>query len=161
PAWSKDPRGEITVRNLLQMSSGLGSTPSPYISGSYLNVRLAASPGKRWLDQGADPDLLAYVIQSATGQRYAQYLSQAIWRPIGAGDASIWLEGAAGEPHVDTGFFARQGDWLRVAELLLRNGNYQGDEVIVPRWVPELLKPGKINPDYGSYLRLGAHTVPG
>src|SRR6266702_2303621 len=30
PALSKDPRGEITVRNLLQMSSGLGTSTSPY-----------------------------------------------------------------------------------------------------------------------------------
>src|SRR5262249_45231939 len=36
PTWSKDPRGEITVRHLLQMSSGLGSSASPYIRGSYL-----------------------------------------------------------------------------------------------------------------------------
>jgi CubicO group peptidase (beta-lactamase class C family) len=62
---------------------------------------------------------------------------------------------------VDAGFFARQGDWLRVAELLLRSGNYQGDEVIVPRWVPQLLQPVQSNPNYGSYVRLGTHPVPG
>src|SRR6185503_16803514 len=78
---------------------------------------------------------------------------------IGAGDASIWLQ--PGAPHVDTGFFARQGDWLRVGELLLGNGNYQGDEVLLPRWVPELLQPSRTNPAYGSYLRLGMHAAPG
>jgi CubicO group peptidase (beta-lactamase class C family) len=164
PAWSKDPRGEITVRNLLQMSSGLGSSTSPYstnIIGRYLNLPSEAPPGTRWLDQGVDPDLLAYVIRKATGQPYAEYLSQAIWARIGAGDASIWLDGPGGDAHVDAGFFARQGDWLRVAELLLQNGNYQGDEVIVPRWVPQLLQPAKSNPNYGSYLRLGTHPAPG
>jgi CubicO group peptidase (beta-lactamase class C family) len=164
PAWSKDPRGEITVRNLLQMSSGLGSSTSTYstnIISRYLNLPSEAPPGKRWLDQGVDPDLLAYVIQNATGQPYAEYLSQAIWARIGAGDAWIWLDSAGGDAHVDTGFFARQGDWLRVAELLLQNGNYQGDEVIVPRWMPALLQPAKSNPNYGSYLRLGTYTPPG
>jgi CubicO group peptidase (beta-lactamase class C family) len=164
PAWSKDPRGEITVRNLLQMSSGLGSSTSPYstnIIGRYLNLPSEAPPGTRWLDQGVDPDLLAYVVQKATGQPYAQYLSQAIWARIGAGDASLWLDGPGGDAHVDAGFFARQGDWLRVAELLLQNGNYQGDEVIVPRWVPQLLQPVKSNPNYGSYVRLGTRPAPG
>jgi CubicO group peptidase (beta-lactamase class C family) len=164
PAWSKDPRGEITVRNLLQMSSGLRSSTSPYstnIIDRYLNLPAEAPPGTRWLDQGIDPDLLAYVIQKATGQPYAQYLSQAIWARIGAGDASLWLDGPGGDAHVDAGFFARQGDWLRVAELLLQNGNYQGDEVIVPRWVPQLLQPVKSNPNYGSYVRLGTHPAPG
>lgn len=164
PAWAKDRRGEITVRNLLQMSSGLGPSPPPYstnIISRYLDLPAQAPPGKRWLEQSVDPDLLAYVIQTATGQPYAEYVSQAIWSPIGAGDASIWLDGPDANAHVDAGFFARQGDWLRVAELILQNGNYRGDEVIVPRWVPELLKPVPANSNYGGYLRLGAHAAPG
>jgi CubicO group peptidase (beta-lactamase class C family) len=99
PAWNNDPRGRLTVRDLLQ--------------------------------QGSDPDLLAYVIQSATGQPYAQYLSQSIWARIGAGDASLWLQ-RRGVPHADTGFFARQGDWLRVAEVLLNNGNFR----VMKCWFP-------------------------
>ena len=165
PQWNKDKRGEITVRNLLQMSSGLGSSASLHTTGTisqYLSLPAEAPPGKRWLDQSADPDLLAYVIEKATGQPYAQYLSQAIWLPIGAHGASIWIDdGPAGNAHVDAGFFARQGDWLRVAEVLLQNGNYQGSEVIGPRWMTELLKPVPANPNYASYLRLGAHPEPG
>jgi CubicO group peptidase (beta-lactamase class C family) len=161
PAWSKDPRGVITVRNLLQMSSGLGSSTSGYGTTRILEMPLGAPPGTRWLDQNADPDLLGQVIHRATGRSYADYVSEAIWARIGAGDASLWLDNQAGEPHVDTGFFARQSDWLRVAELLLNNGNYQGDEVISPRWVPQLLKPSGSNPNYASYLRLGQHPAPG
>jgi CubicO group peptidase (beta-lactamase class C family) len=161
PAWSKDPRGVITVRNLLQMSSGLGSSTSGYGTTRVLDMSLGAPPGTRWLDQNADPDLLGQVIHRATGRSYADYVSEAIWARIGASDASLWLDNQGGEPHVDTGFFARQGDWLRIAELLLNNGNYQGDEVISPRWVPELLKPSRSNPNYGSYVRLGLHPAPG
>ncbi len=149
PQWAKEPRGEITVRNLLQWSSGLGRDRS-----------IEAPPDRRWLAQNVDPDLLAEVLQKATGLPYAEYVSHAIWKRIGAGDASLWL-GPGALPRADDGFFARQGDWLRVAELLLRNGNYQGDEVIAPRWIPELLKPAKTNANYGSYLRLGAHPSPG
>jgi CubicO group peptidase (beta-lactamase class C family) len=161
PAWSKDARGEITVRNLLQMSSGLGSSTSAYSTNRVLDMPLGAPPGTRWLDQDADPDLLGRVIQRATGRPYADFLSESIWARIGAGDASLWLDGGDGDPHVDTGFFARQGDWLRVGELLLNNGNFQGDEVISPRWVPELLKPSKGNSNYGSYVRVGEHPARG
>jgi CubicO group peptidase (beta-lactamase class C family) len=161
PAWSKDPRGAITVRNLLQMSSGLGSSTSVYGMARVYDIPLGAPPGTRWLDQSADPDLLGMVIHHATGQPYTQYLSQSIWARIGAGDASFWLGTEDGDPHVDTGFFARQGDWLRVGELLLNNGNFRGDEVLSPRWVPELLKPARSNSNYGSYVRLGQHQSPG
>jgi CubicO group peptidase (beta-lactamase class C family) len=73
----------------------------------------------------------------------------------------MWLDHPGGAAHADRGFFARQGDWLRIAELLLQNGNYQGDEVIVPRWVPELLLPARSNSNYGAYIRRGDHTPPG
>jgi CubicO group peptidase (beta-lactamase class C family) len=164
PQWAHDPRGQITVRNLLQMSSGLGSSASTYPGSTikqYLDLPSAAPPGERWLDQNADPDLLGYAIQRATGQPYPEFLSEAIWSPIGAGDASLWLDGTGADAHVDAGFFARQGDWLRVAELLLQKGNYRGGEVIVPRWVPELLEPAVSNPNFGSYLHLGTHTPTG
>jgi CubicO group peptidase (beta-lactamase class C family) len=157
PAWSNERRGEITVRNLLQLSSGLG----PSYGGSYVALPVSVPPGTRWLDQDADPDLLAYAIQHVTGRAYADYLSQAIWARIGAGDASLWSQEGGAVPHAGIGFRARQGDWLRVGELLLGNGNYQGDEVLLPRWVPELLKPARANPHYGSYLHLGAHAEPG
>jgi CubicO group peptidase (beta-lactamase class C family) len=146
PAWNKDRRGAVTVRNVLQLSSGLGSPGAP--------------PGQRWQDQESDPDLLAHTLQTVTGMPYTEYLSESIWKRIGAADASIWLDPSDHSPHVDTGFFARQGDWLRVGELLLGNGNYQGDEVLLPRWIPELLKPSRTNSDYGSYFHLGAHTAP-
>ena len=167
PQWAHDPRGEITVRNLLQNSSGLGlgTSPCTLINSqnieSHLGLALAHPPGKHWADPSVDPDLLGYVIQAATGQSYSEYLSQGIWSRIGAGDASLALDRAGGHAHVGRGFKARQGDWLRVGELLLQNGNYQGDEVIVPRWVPELLKPAASNPNHGSYLHLGAHAAPG
>jgi CubicO group peptidase (beta-lactamase class C family) len=160
--WNKETRGTITVRNLLQLSSGLGQPGSGCAAAtSPLTMSLAARPGTRWLDQEADPDLLGHVIQQVTGRPYASYLSETIWARIGAGDASLALDHAGGEPHVNAGFTARQGDWLRVGELLLNKGNFRGDEVLSPRWVPEMLKPAPSNERYGSYVRLGSAQVPG
>lgn len=173
--WRNDPRGAITVRNLLQLSSGLmppepaagpwseaaGEAYGSDIIAQYLRRPLAGDPGKKWLNQSADPELLAWVIERATGQRYARYVSQALWQRLGAGDAWLWLDRPGGAAHVDRGFLVRQGDWIRVAELLLKNGNYQGDEVLDPRWVPQMLQPAKSNTDYGAYLRLGAHVATG
>jgi CubicO group peptidase (beta-lactamase class C family) len=165
PNLSQDPRGTITVRNLLQLSSGLSprdaSQDSADIIAAHLQQPLAAKPGERWQDQSADAELLAHVIGLATQQRYAQFLSQAIWSRIGAADASLWLDHEAGAAHVDRGFIAQQGDWIRVGELITGNGRYQGDEILSPRWIPQLLQPCAANSNYGSYVRLGAHSTPG
>ena len=56
---------------------------------------------------------------------------------------------------------ARQGDWMRVAQLLINDGNYRGDEVIHPGWVPHMLIPAQDNPGYGSYVQLAKAQATG
>ena len=159
--WSQDPRGAITVRNLMQMSSGLEPAAQGHpadLMAAVLNAPLAASPGSLRRAQAADPQLLALVIERATGQRYATYLSQSIWRRVGAADAWLWLDRPAGTPHADCCMLSRQGDWIRIGQLLVRDGNYRGDEVIRPGWVPLMRMPAKADPAYGAYVRIDAGT---
>ena len=125
--WSHDPRGEITVRNLLQMSSGLGA-PSDGgtrddLAAALLRTPPARTPGATRVDQATDPQLLA-------------------------------LDRPGGTAHADCCMLAHQGDWIRVAQLLLRDGNYRGDEVIRPGWVTLMRTPAQSDPLYGAYLRV-------
>jgi CubicO group peptidase (beta-lactamase class C family) len=173
--WHGDPRGAITVIQLTKMSSGLGP-PAPSLAPWSASVRgalgpdvlasalaepLVGKPGAVWAEQSADPQLLALVIERATGMRYAQFLSQELWRRIGAGDAWLWLDRPGGTAHADCCMLARQGDWIRLAELLIKDGNYRGEEVIRPGWVARMLVPAQGNADYGSYVRLGKNNPTG
>jgi len=163
--WSHDPRGEITVRNLMQMSSGLSRAADvgvPHdITAALLRTPRAATPGVRRLDQASDPQLLALVIERATRQRYASYLSQALWRRIGAADAWLQLDHPGGTARADCCMLAHQGDWIRVGELLLREGNYRGDEVIRPGWITLMRTPAQSDPHYGAYVRVRWTPAPG
>ena len=161
--WAQDPRGAITVRNLMQMSSGLAP---PLAAGAEplaaaLHAPLAAKPGTLRVAQPADPQLLALVVERATRQRYASYLSQALWRRIGAADAWLWLDRPGGAAHADCCMIARQGDWIRIGELLLRDGNYRGAEVIRPGWVKLMRAPSSADARYGAYLQLALEGPPG
>jgi len=173
--WRDDPRGAITVSQLLKMSSGLRA-PEPSLNPWGTSVRaslgpdvlavplaepLVGKPGETWAEQSADPQLAALVIERATHLRYAEFVSQAIWRPIGAADAWLWLDRPGGTAHADCCMIARQGDWIRVAELLVRDGNYRGEEVIRPGWIARMLVPAKGNTNFGSYVRLGKSNAAG
>ena len=160
PELNRDARGQITVRNLLQDSSGLDSRESarerfgPDITQGPLQAKLAGRPGWSWTDQPADSQLLALAIERATKQRYAQYLSVALWRRLGSADAWLWLDRPGGSAHADCCLLARQGDWLRLGELLANDGRFEGDEIVRPKWVIEMLAPAKGNPSYGSSLKV-------
>lgn len=167
---ARDRRGAITVRNLMELSSGLappGAGRAPWGEGARalygadivaaaLARPLAGVPGESRAPQPADPQLLALAIERATGERYASYLSEALWRRIGASDAWLYLDHPAGAAHADCCMLARQGDWIRVAELLLGDGNYRGYEIIRPGWVQAMRRPSRADHDYGAYLRLTA-----
>ena len=165
-----DRRSSITIRNLLELSSGLAPPPpdrAPWsaatrallgtdIVGAALARPLAAVPGETRASQPADPQLLALALERATGTRYAAYLSQIVWRSIGAADAWLYLDRPGGAAHADCCMLARQGDWIRVGELLVGEGNYRGYEVIRPAWVKQMRSPAHADHDYGAYLRLTA-----
>jgi len=165
PQWREDPRGAITVRNLLQYSSGLAPqdnlAAAADLPAAVLARPLAAAPGLTRVPQAADPQLLAIALEQATHERYADYLSGALWRRLGAADAWLWLDHAGGTAHADCCMFAAQGDWIRIGQLLLKDGNYRGDEVIRPGWVTQLRAPARSDPDFGSYVRLAARPAPG
>jgi len=172
PEWRGDPRAAISVRNLMQDSSGLAPPPpscAPWsaaaraLFGTDITAAVMAqpqrdAPGHTWALQSADPQLLALVLERATGQRYAAYLSQVLWRRIGAGDAWLYLDRAAGAAHADCCMLARQGDWLRIGELLADEGNYRGYEIVRPGWVQMMRQPAPANADYGAGLRLSARA---
>jgi CubicO group peptidase (beta-lactamase class C family) len=163
--WRQDPRGAITVRNLLQMTSGLarpvGLESTPDLAGALLRTPLAATPGLKRTEQATDPQLLALVVERAAGERFAGYVSRALWRRLGAADAWLRLDRPGGLAHADCCLLAHQGDWIRIGQLLLRDGNYRGAEVIRPGWVRLMRTPARADPDYGAYVRLAARPAPG
>jgi CubicO group peptidase (beta-lactamase class C family) len=166
----QDRRGAITIRNLLQFSSGLapvstgrapwsGAARALYgsdITAALLAQPLAGVPGEVRVVQPADPQLLSLALERATGQRYAAYVSEALWRRLGASDAWLYLDRADGAAHADCCLLARQGDWMRVAELMVADGNYRGSEIVRPGWVKALRTPTPADHDFGSYVYLNA-----
>lgn len=163
PAWRDDARRRITLRHLLQMHSGLrpmGKYEEPYSDASYLalgtdlryvveNIPAETEPAQRFDYNDVNFQALGFVLESATSRRYADYLSEKLWKPIGAGAAALWLDRDGGSARAFGYLFATASDWGRVGELLLHEGEWEGKTVISRGYLGEMLKPSPSEPIYG------------
>ncbi len=175
--WRGDPRGAITLRQLLTMSSGLAAPPFSQDPGSVsaqmmfgpdtvkaaLSLPLGAVPGATFSYANANSQLAGAVLERATGKRYADLLSTRIWQPIGASDATVWLDRPGGAPHFFCCLQATARDWARVGQLILDGGRVggkaNGRQIVPAAWIAEMAKPAATNPNYGLQLWRGSPYV--
>src|SRR5262249_20455896 len=143
PAWGADSRRRITLRHLLQMHAGLkpmGEYEDPFSDASYLalgtdlryvvdNVPAVTEPGRRFDYNNVTYQALGFALQAANGRCYGDYLSEKLWKPIGAGDAALWLDREGGSARTFGYLFATASDWGQVGQLLLREGEWEGRRV--------------------------------
>ncbi len=170
-------RENVTIEDLLHMTSGLGpNVPDAEgaragarardeiardIRGKCLEQERIAAPGARWQPQACDPQLLAHIIERVSGMQYSQYVSSRLWKPIGAGDAWLMLDHEGGTAHASCCLRARIGDWVRIGQLLVNDGKYEGEQVLPPGWVRAMLTPSKANPRFGYQVWRGEPFEPG
>ena len=171
--WSGQPEGEIPLRALLTMASGLEHAPlnfNPFstsmqmligtdISGTALSYDLALPPFTEFGYNNVNSQLLGMVIEAATGVRYAQFLSDRLWSRIGAPRAFVWLDDDDGMAHTFCCLQTTARGWLAVGNLLLNEGRYGGEQIVPANYLDEALAPSRNNPNYGFQIWLGSpHT---
>jgi len=79
----------------------------------------------------------ALLLQDADGD-VANTLSQRVWKPLGAGDAWLWGRDDSAL-RVDCCMVARLDDWMRLTDLLLQSGAYEGERITSQDWIRRLL----------------------
>ncbi|WP_439615264.1 serine hydrolase domain-containing protein [Shinella sp.] len=88
-------------------------------------------------------DMLGLVVERACGQRYADFASARLWKPMGAAqDALITVDGA-GAPRAAGGISMTVGDLARVGEMMRNGGRSQtGEQVLPEAWVEDTTRTG-------------------
>lgn len=79
----------------------------------------------------------AALLQDVDGT-LAATISSRVWLPLGGADASLWGVDDS-RLRVDCCVVARLSDWMRVADLFLQQGSYQGERIVSADWVRQLL----------------------
>jgi CubicO group peptidase (beta-lactamase class C family) len=82
-----------------------------------------------------ETDVLAFVMQRASGRHLAELISEELWAPMGAEhDACITVD-RSGYALADGGFNATLRDYARFALLLARAGKAHGRQIVPAEWI--------------------------
>lgn len=168
--WKGTDKAAIKVRHLLDMRSGLlmqGYSTDPdspwnraYLSpdhGTYLvqAYPLTDPPGERYAYSNATSELVAVLIERATGMRYADFLGEEILSPIGAMGGTIWVSQAGGLAHSGCCMYLPAETWLRLGKLILDDGKVGQRRLLAEGFVKEMKAGTPQNPNYGLGLWIG------
>ncbi len=165
----------ITIKDLLRHTSGLKFTENifnpnsdqlQFYYGTTLRNNILASairepPGLHFDYQSENPSLLALILERTTGTTVSNYLQQKIWGQIGTEAPALWSTDRKDSAAIEKAFCclnARTLDFAKFARLLLNKGNWNGKQIISPRWIEESINPttdhgGKIS--YGYNMGIG------
>lgn len=157
--FKKDNRRDITIRHLITMSSGLNWKES-YINplsvtsrGYYgddiiktcLRLRPVEKPGSLFEYRSGDTQLLAMVLEKATGMNLSQNMEQYLWRPTGTEHDAYWsLDRIYGMEKAYCCLNSNARDFARLGKLFLHNGIWEGKQLLDPDFVKESLRPAPL-----------------
>ncbi len=172
PEWADDPRGDITLADLLYMQSGLendnrvdtirSDLVQLYMGSNAnkvaLNVPLESEPGAVYSYNNFNSQLLSVVLERATGNPFAGYLSTRLWQPLQNGDGFVWLDRPNGNAKPFCCFFATPRDWARVGQMLLRQGKVGDAQVVPTEWIQKMVEPSPLEPTFGLHIWIKART---
>lgn len=174
--WRSDERRRlILVRHLLDMRSGFlpqsaSSDPAHILNRAYLHPRhdeiiireypVVDVPGSRYEYNNASSEMVAVLIERATGRRYAEFLSQEVLQPIGAPGGNVWINRPGGVAHAGCCLMLPAEAWLRLGILLAADGVWQGERLLPAGYVTEMRRGTRENPYYGLGVYVAGEYTP-
>ncbi|MEM9016012.1 MAG: serine hydrolase, partial [Verrucomicrobiota bacterium] len=148
---------EITVRQLLQLTSGIepgdnGRVPS---YADAVSVKSVAKPGSGFRYGPTAFQVFGELVkrkleaeeQFESADPLA-YLEARVLEPIGLSYEN-WRRDADGFPHLPSGAFLTARSWAKYGELLLAEGLHGGKQILDPDVLRACLKGSDANPGYG------------
>ncbi|MCX6240020.1 MAG: serine hydrolase [Bacteroidia bacterium] len=170
PQWLKDRRRDITISELMHMSSGLkwdedysdvsSATNMLYRSADCYKVAIDVpyqkKPGTEWKYSSGTSNILSGIMRTLIGndQIYHEFPYREIFNKIGV--TSMILETDAAGNFVGSSYsYAAARDWARFGLLYYNDGIWKGDTILPKGWVNYTRTPATASKgEYGAQFWL-------
>ncbi len=168
PSPEHDPRNAITLRDALNMSSGLYTVDSrgmEYATGSGLaywagassvngarNRGLIHEPGTFWDYENYDTLLAVYAMKLAIGdpQEYLEFPRSALFDRIGMRNTLASVD-RFGDFIFSSQVYTNARDLARFGLLYLNHGVWQGERLLSEEWIDFVRTPAPATAERGSF----------
>ena len=140
----------IMLRDLLMMSAGFDARDSWLYEWEWLNkmhdaeeavqyildLPMSFEPGSRFEYTNAVSHLLSCLVTEKTGMSAAEYADEYLFEPLGITNYE-WSTDDNGRNWGYTGLYMRPRDMAKLGYLFLKNGEWDGDQLVSKEWVRE------------------------
>ncbi|MBC8405342.1 MAG: serine hydrolase [Planctomycetes bacterium] len=158
PSWNDANHGVVEIKDLLSMHSGLHwdffsdyvlMPASPNQNSFAVGQDMDTTPGATWVYNNMGVQVLSRTFQSATGMQPADYATTRLAGVIGMWNAS-WRTDQRGNTLTYQSVIANAREFAKFGYLFLRNGEWDGQQVVPQNWVSKSTQPSQsLNPFYG------------
>ncbi len=171
PEFCERDNSEITIKHLLTMSSGLnwnedyqdplGQTAeayfAPHLKDQVVNLKSTENPGKVFKYHSSCTQLLSFIVENSTGKSINEYISEKLWKPIGAKHPALWnTDTEGGDEKAFCCINSNARDFARIGKLYMNFGNWNGNQILDSSYVKDATsianlfdEDGNININYG------------
>lgn len=179
PEFKEGEKNKITVRHLLIMASGLDwdeayANPLSVTTEAYYGTDLydvatrqnvVGEPGKAFIYQSGNTELLGLIIEKATGKNLSEYASEKLWKPLHAMNSAEWsLDKKDGREKAYCCFYSNARDFARIGTLYMHDGMMFGKQIVSSDYVHLSVTPapltdeGAPNKIYGYHWWITEHN---
>lgn len=148
----------LTIQQVLDMRSGFRFTersfnPFSKITRSYYGADLKKmvgkltmkrEPGKVFEYQSINTQVLAFILERATGKPLQWLMQEWLWKPLGAESDALWS--LDNDEHIKAFccLNATALDFAKLGRLYLNNGNWEGQQLLSKKWVEATSNPDSL-----------------
>ena len=153
---------EITVKNLLNMTSGVKFSEAGVVSETrwteaFFASAMAFAPGASFHYNSMNSYILARIVCKLSGRSLTDLLRERLFEPLGIKNY-FWEIGPEGVEKGGWGLYMSSESWCKVGMMMLAGGLYNGHRIISSDWVQECTSvqaetPGTLgNYNYGYQM---------
>lgn len=156
PQYTDGYKKDVTIRHLLTMSASMdwdeaysslfsATTHAYYGNDLYdfiTGLEITDQPGKQYTYKSGETQLLAFVLEAATGVTMSKYAEEKLWKPLHTENNAYWLlDKKDGDEKAFCCFHTTTRDIARIGHLLLNKGMWHGKRIISQEYMEEATSP--------------------